>query len=190
MPWRSTVATSNALRASLEKPDGIMDPRRWIQKHSLKLLAIRDTPNAIAGGVAIGIFLGFTPLFGLKTVSAILLAWVTGSNILAAVIAGTLHDVLLPFMPVVFRWEYDVGYWLLSDPHQWPPPLTKIRLAGHSLRSWTTFFSVGKPLLVGSVICAAPVALASFFAARWLVERHHRRKHASHPPEGEEPESP
>jgi uncharacterized protein (DUF2062 family) len=44
-----------------------MDPRRWFHEHSLKLLAIRDTPEAIAGGVAIGIFFGFTPLFGLKT---------------------------------------------------------------------------------------------------------------------------
>jgi len=45
--------------------------RRWLHEHSLKLLAIRDTPEAIAGGVAIGIFFGFTPLFGLKTLLAI-----------------------------------------------------------------------------------------------------------------------
>ena len=62
-----------------------MNPRRWFRKHSLKLLAIRDTPQAIAGGVAIGMFFGFTPLFGLKTILAIFCAWLTGSNILAAV---------------------------------------------------------------------------------------------------------
>src|SRR5436309_2075255 len=33
-----------------------MNPRRWLHEHSLKLLAIRDTPEAIAGGVAIGLF--------------------------------------------------------------------------------------------------------------------------------------
>ena len=38
-----------------------MNPRRWLHNHSLKLLAIRDTPEAIAGGVAIGIFFGFFP---------------------------------------------------------------------------------------------------------------------------------
>lgn len=190
MRLRSIAVLLSVPRRNVDKIDGIMDPRRWIHEHSLKLLAIRDTPNAIAGGVAIGIFLGFTPLFGLKTVLAILLAWITGSNILAAVIAGTLHDILLPFMPVIFRWEYDIGFWLLSDPHQWPPPLTKMRLAGHSWRSWTTFFSVGKPLLVGSVICAAPPALATFFAARWLVDRHHRRKHQKPLSATDEPESP
>ena len=80
-----------------------MNPRRWLQEHSLKLLAIRDTPEAIAGGVAIGIFIGFTPLFGLKTVLTILFAWLTRSNIIAAVIASAAHDVILPLMPVVFR---------------------------------------------------------------------------------------
>ena len=49
-----------------------MNPKRWLHEHSLKLLAIRDTPEAIAGGVAIGIFFGFTPLFGLKTALTIL----------------------------------------------------------------------------------------------------------------------
>ena len=104
-----------------------MNPRRWLHEHSLKLLAIRDTPEAIAGGVAIGIFFGFTPLFGLKTLSAIFFAWLTRSNILAAVLAATLHDIILPFMPMIYRWEYDVGFWLLSHPHHLPPPLRKAR---------------------------------------------------------------
>src|ERR1044071_948539 len=76
-----------------------MNPHRWLREHSLKLLAIRDTPVAIAGGVAIGIFFGFTPLFGLKTLLAIFFAWLTGSNILAAVLASALHDIVLPLMP-------------------------------------------------------------------------------------------
>jgi len=52
-----------------------MNVRKWLKEHSLKLLAIRDTPNAIAGGVAIGIFFGFTPLVGLKTLLSIFFAW-------------------------------------------------------------------------------------------------------------------
>src|SRR5258708_16510194 len=105
-----------------------VNPRRWLREHWLKLLAIRDTPEAIAGGVAIGIFFGFTPLFGLKTLSAMFFAWLTRSNIIAAMVAGALHDVILPFMPVIYRWEYDLGGVLLSHPHQWPPPLARIHL--------------------------------------------------------------
>ena len=86
-----------------------MNPRRWLHEHSLKLLAIRDTPEAIAGGVAIGIFFGFTPLIGLKTALTILFAWLTRSNIIAAVIASAAHDISCRLMPVIFRWEYERG---------------------------------------------------------------------------------
>ncbi len=172
-----------------------MNPKRWLHKHSLKLLAIRDTPEAIAGGVAIGIFFGFTPLFGLKTALAVLFAWLTGSNILAAVIAGALHDIILPFMPVVYRWEYDLGYWLLSQPHHWPAPLIRVRLRweGHSWRDWTTFFTVGKPLLVGSFVVAAPFTVAAFFISRALVHRHQIKRaarEALHPPPPEPEDNP
>jgi uncharacterized protein (DUF2062 family) len=164
-----------------------MNPQRWLHEHSLKLLAIRDTPEAIAGGVAIGIFIGFTPLFGLKTVLTILFAWLTRSNILAAVIASAAHDVLLPLMPAIFRLEYDVGFWLLSQPHHLPPRLTRIHWQGYSMRHWTTFFTVGKPLLVGSVVCGAPFAIVSYVLTQRLVARHQRKKKPQPPPITENP---
>lgn len=154
-----------------------MNPKRWLHEHSLKLLAIRDTPQAIAGGVAIGIFFGFTPLFGLKTILTIFFAWITRSNVLAAVIASAAHDILLPFMPVIYRWEYDVGFWLLSHPHHWPQSLRKMRLEWRAW-DWMTFLTVGKPLLVGSVVCAGPFAILSYFVSRAFVIRHHRKKQA------------
>ena len=164
-----------------------MNPRRWLHEHSLKLLAIRDTPEAIAGGVAIGIFIGFTPLIGLKTVLTILFAWLTGSNIIAAVIASAAHDILWPVMPVIFRWQYDLGFWLLSQPHHWPPPLTRASWEGHAWRNWTRLFTVGKPLLVGSVVSAAPFALLSYVLTQRLVARHQHKKHPQVPPVSENP---
>lgn len=157
----------------------VLNIRRWLHEHSLKLLAIRDTPQAIAGGVAIGIFFGFMPVFGLKTLSAIFFAWLTGSNILAAVIAGTLHDIILPLMPVVYRWEYDVGYWVLSNPHQLPPHMHRPHWEGFTWRMWTALFGdVGKRLMVGGFICATPFAVLSFFITRGIVTRHQLKKQA------------
>ena len=153
-----------------------MNIRRWLHEHSLKLLAIRDTPEAIAGGVAIGIFFGFMPVFGLKTLSAIFFAWLTRSNILAAVISGALHDVILPAMPAIYVWQYDLGYWLLSSPHHWPPPLHKMRIEGPAWHFWTTFFSIGKPLLVGGAIFSTPASIIAFFVSKRIVERHQRKK--------------
>ncbi|HLP75437.1 MAG TPA: DUF2062 domain-containing protein [Candidatus Paceibacterota bacterium] len=155
-----------------------MNIRSWFRDHSLKLLAIRDTPEAIAGGVAIGIFFGFTPLFGVKTISAIFFAWLTRSNILAAVIAGALHDLLLPLMPVVYIWEYKLGYWLLADPHQWPAKLSKVHLGWHEWRNWRSFLTIGKPLLLGSVLCGIPMAILSFVITKAIVARHQKKKQA------------
>ena len=165
-----------------------MNIRRWLHEHSLRLLAIRDTPDAIAGGVAIGIFFGFTPLFGFKTLSAIFVAWLTRSNILAAVIAGTLHDIILPFMPVIYRWEYDVGYWLMSHPHHWPQSLARIHRDGFAWRNWASYITgVGKPLLVGGIVCATPFAVLSFFLTSRIVDRHQKKKRAALPaPDDEE----
>src|SRR3974390_1020003 len=149
-----------------------MNPKRWFRKHSLKLLAIRDTPEAIAGGVAIGIFFGFTPLFGLKTALTILFAWLSRCNIIAAGIASAAHDVILPLMPVIFRWEYEVGYWLLSHPHRLPPSPT-LKWEGISLRGWMAFLlGVGKPLLFGGIVCAAPFAVLAYAFTQRLVRRH------------------
>ena len=155
-----------------------MNPRRWLHEHSLKLLAIRDTPVAIAGGVAIGVFFGFSPLFGLKTLLAIFFAWLTRSNILAAVLAVTLHDVLWPIMPAIYRWEYELGFWLLSQPHHWPPSLMKAPWEGQHWRSWANIFTIGKDTLLGSILCATPIAVISFELVRVVVERHQKKKQA------------
>ncbi len=158
-----------------------MNLREWLHEHSLKLLAIRDTPEAIAGGIAIGFFFGFTPLFGLKTVSAIFFAWLTRSNIIAAVLAGTLHDLVLPFMPVIYVWEYKIGYWFLY--HQWPERLTRVHLRWHEWWNWTTFLTIGKPMLVGSIVCGIPFVLPAYYAARAIVARHQRKKQAAASPD-------
>ncbi len=161
-----------------------MNIHRWLRKHSLRLLSIRDTPQAIAGGVAIGFFFGFTPLFGLKTVLAILFAWLTGSNILAAVIAGTLHDLALPLMPALYIWEYKLGYWLLSSPHAWPPEglLESLRHFHSPFRwhSWADllFGHTGRCLVVGGIVCATPLALVSFWVSHSVVSRHQAHKRA------------
>lgn len=187
--WWPTIEHSSEPLEPNKPRASVLKPHRWLQQHSLRLLAIRDTPEAIAGGVAIGLFFGFTPLFGLKTISAIALAWLTRSNIIAAVVAGAAHDLVLPLMPVVFIWEYKIGFWLLSNPHHFPSPRHKVEWEGHLWRSWSTFVTIGKPLLLGSVVFAAPFAAVSFFLTRAFVRRHHRKKQSRpHPPSAEKAE--
>ena len=158
-----------------------MNPRRWLREHSLKLLAIRDSPEAIAGGVAIGIFFGFVPLFGFKTLLAIFFAWLTRSNIVATVLAATAHEILFFMMPLIYLWEYDIGYWLLSNPHRWPVSMLKMSWSPREWWTWSTLSTVGPPLLLGSVVWAGPLALAGFFLMKSILSRHQRNKQTSSP---------
>jgi len=72
-------------------------------------------------------------------------------------------------MPAIYWWEYKFGYWALQGhfPH-------RIRLRNMSMRdymNWTTFFTVGQPLLVGSLFLALPSALVVYLVCRPLVKR-------------------
>jgi uncharacterized protein (DUF2062 family) len=160
-----------------------MNPKRWLHEHSLRLLAIRDTPESIAGGIAIGIFFAFSPFFGLKELLTILFAWLTRANIIAAVLAVTAHNILLPLMPVIYREEYKIGYWMLSQPHQWPPALHKGPWESHTWRSWATIYKIGKDLLLGSMLCTTPAAILSYFISKEIVARHQKKKLATAAPE-------
>jgi uncharacterized protein (DUF2062 family) len=153
-----------------------MNPIGWLREKGEELLRLKDTEHAIALGLAIGMFFGFTPLLGFKTLMAIGLARVVRANFLAAAIAVTLHDVFLPIFPFLLRVEYQIGYWVLSHPHELPP---RLHLASHSVSMWfhwSTFLTVGRPLLVGSLFFAAPVGVLTYYLALVLLERNKRRK--------------
>jgi uncharacterized protein (DUF2062 family) len=148
--------------------------REWLHHVHFRLVTIEASPHAIALGVAIGIFFGFTPLWSLKTLLSIGVAWLLGGNKIAAAISVNLHDLILPFMPAIYLWEYKIGYWTM---HGHLP--RRVNFHGFSLREymqWETFFTVGRPLLVGSVVVALPSALIVYVICRGLVERHRAKR--------------
>jgi hypothetical protein len=44
---------------------------------------------------------------------------------------------------------------------------------------WTTFFTVGQPLLVGTLFIALPAAVVTYFALRGVLIRAHAKRTAS-----------
>ena len=92
-------------------PKPLAQLKRWLVAHHMTLMTIADTPHSIALGSAIGIFFGFTPLYPLKTLLSIAVAWVFRCNKIAAAIAVTLHDVVIWAMPAIYVAEYQFGCW-------------------------------------------------------------------------------
>ena len=143
-----------------------------------KLLEVRDTPHAVAGGAAIGMFIGFTPLFGVKTLLSLVVAYLLRCSKIAAVIGVSLHDVVWPFLPFLLDLEYKVGYFLLSSPHVLPAKMVWNDFHKSDLMNWTKFFEVGQPLMVGSLFVSAPAALLTYAVMLFLLKRReaHRLK--------------
>jgi uncharacterized protein (DUF2062 family) len=136
-----------------------------------RLIRTRATPEAISRGSAVGIFFGFTPLFGLKTLMSMGIARLCGGSAFAAAVAVTLHDVLLPLMPAILLSEYRLGLWMLGRDA--PPPVNMEDLwrAFH----WTTFLQdAGLPLLLGSLPVGLATAVPAYLIMRFFVTRHRR----------------
>src|SRR2546422_11600101 len=148
--------------------------KNWWSAHHEHLISIEDTPHSIALGLAIGIFFGFTPLWSMKTLLSIGVAWLLNSNKIAAAISVTLHDVILPFMPAVYWWEYKIGYWTLHGAR-----LHRINFAHIAMPDylqWNIFVRIIWPALVGSLFIALPSAIAIYFVVRFTVRRTRARR--------------
>jgi len=140
---------------------------RWMRAHHMTLMTLPDTPHNIALGSAIGMFFGFTPLFTMKTLLAFLITWLCRANKTAAVITVTLHDVLLPLVPAMFFWQYRLGMWALY--HRVPERAGFRRVPLSQWMEWTTFLTVGRPILIGSLFFAVPAALIVYFGLRAVL---------------------
>ncbi|XHR29561.1 MAG: DUF2062 domain-containing protein [Chthoniobacteraceae bacterium] len=150
--------------------------KAWLWREAHRLLRLHDTPHAIAGGAAIGIFFGFTPLIGLKTLLGIAVAWAFRCSKVAAAIGVALHDIVIPFMPVVLRGEYGVGVWLLSHPHRWPEHFKIDHLHIHQLLHWDVLVELIWPTLLGSLLVGLPIAAVSFWVILGIVSRAQARQ--------------
>ena len=154
-------------------PGSLARLKSWLVAHHMTLMTIADTPNSIALGSAIGIFFGFTPLYPLKTLLSIVVAWVCRCNKVAAAIAVTLHDVMIWAMPAIYVAEYQLGCWSL---HRTVAQRVHFRQFGlrdfvhwhvFSRVVWPTFW----PAFVGSLFLAVPSAIIIYFVMRLLLSR-------------------
>jgi uncharacterized protein (DUF2062 family) len=160
---------SAAARYEPQLPKPLGRIKQWLIDHHMTLMAIADTPHSIALGSAIGIFFGFTPLWSVKTLLSIGVAWVLRCNKIAAAIAVTLHDVLIFIMPAVYFAEYKMGYWALHGSV--PAHHVRLHFGLKDYLNWSVFSRVIWPAFVGSLFLAIPSAIIVYFLVRMLLTR-------------------
>jgi uncharacterized protein len=136
----------------------------------LRLIRLRDNPKVIAMGLAIGVFVGSFPFFGMQTFIAIALAAILrGSKVAAA--AATWISNPITYVPF-YIFNYKVGKFVLGV--QEPLAFTL------DIESFTSFRELGAKfaitLLAGSFIVGAILSVITYFASLRMLRRLRRHK--------------
>jgi uncharacterized protein (DUF2062 family) len=147
----------------------------------VRFVRLRGLPEEIAKGVALGIFIGMTPTFGVQMAIALFLAYLLRENRLAAVLGVWITNPVTA--PVIYAVEYEMGRLLLGlDRARLPSELT---WQAYSELGWNILY----PLWVGGVITGVILGALSYFVTlrlvpqikswripRWPRRHWHRRK--------------
>jgi uncharacterized protein (DUF2062 family) len=132
-----------------------------------KILSLDAHPGHISAGFAVGVFISFTPFFGLHTVLAIALAFIFRLNKLTC-ITGSWVNTPLTVVPTLVA-SYNLGRLLRGKPVR---DLTFTNLDWHSIQPYA------KSILLGSSIIGFMAAVVAYFVCYWLVT-FFRRKDAA-----------
>jgi len=119
-----------------------------------ELLHLDDPPRRLAVALAVGVFIGCTPFWGLQTALAVLVAAALRLN-RAATLLGTWLN--LPwFAPFVYGAAIKIGFLVAPGLSEADPGSFELLLRNPGALSWATVWSwlrgSSMPLLVGSTI--------------------------------------
>jgi uncharacterized protein (DUF2062 family) len=128
------------------------------------ILSLDSHPGHIAAGFAVGVFISFTPFFGLHTPLAIALAFIFRLNKLTC-ITGAWVNTPLTVVPVLAA-SYRLGRFLRGKP------VNELALKG---LEWQHLKPYAKSLLLGSSILGFVAAVAGYFICYWLVVAFRRK---------------
>ena len=128
------------------------------------LVKINNTPRHIALGVAIGVFIGVTPLYGFHTVIVIIMAMLIPRTNKIAILIGS-NISIPPTAPFISWGGYEIGRKIFG--HKYPAiQWTYLKHFRYSDVKEILF-----PLFLGSFILGLILALCFYFITLILVER-------------------
>ncbi|OYX44993.1 MAG: DNA-directed RNA polymerase subunit omega [Rhodobacterales bacterium 32-67-9] len=162
-------------------------------KHRIRRLP--DDPHRIARGVGAGVFISFTPLFGLHFLSAVAVAKLVRGNLLASLL-GTFFGNPVSF-PIIAFTSMKLGHLILGtnfDESQNATLFGKFVGAGEDLKhnflaiftdattQWANLYNfwneVFLPYLVGGLLPGIVAGVVSYYLSEPLIAAYqkHRRK--------------
>ncbi len=151
-----------------------------------RVLHVDDTPHRIALGVAIGIFITWTPTIGLQMALTVALAALLRGNKVVGVPFVWISNPLT-LVPI-----YGPNYWLGTkilggeyDFDRFSRFAAAATAGGNWFErlgtAWDATWTIFWPLWVGSAIVGLVLAVITYFAIRYAVVKYRRYWHEKHP---------
>jgi uncharacterized protein (DUF2062 family) len=141
--------------------------RKRIKDYIKQFFLIDDTPHKVAGGAALGVFLGMTP--GEGVLATLFFAYIFRLNRLAA-LAGVLAVnmwttvLALPVAAAIGGLMFHIDPQMLSKSFH-----ESLNIGWQYLFSWNILRETVVPLLVGYIVLAGVIAAVVYFGLFYLL---------------------
>lgn len=146
-----------------------------------RLLAIDDPPERTALAFSVGVFIAFSPLLGLHTILATLIAFLFRFNKVAIYVGTYVNNPFLTLAPIILI-SYGLGAFLLGLPIRIPAEGIDLLKNPHLLtgayyrqvfiHSW----HLVKPFAIGGTILSVVCSAVSYPLTLWALRKYRRSR--------------
>lgn len=164
---RTSARESAATSSDRERMKSLKPLQQLLKRRVFEpILGLSDSPHRIALGVALGVFIAFTPTFGLQILLYLAIASAIGANRMSGI--GPLFISNPITLVPLYYGAWRLGALVLGESiAALPPPLVQ----PEGTLTMASIASVGIELWIGSFILGGVAAVPAYFASRCAVER-------------------
>ena len=138
-----------------------------------RFVKLRGSPHAIAMGLALGIFVGMSPFFGLHILATIPIAAVFRWSKIAALIGVNITNAFTA--PLIYPITYWIGSKLVGNyrPVNWSAAFSLDEFIVFLKQSPAIFYQ----LLIGGIVLGLPLAVASYYCGLKAIHVYRQKMH-------------
>ena len=147
---------------------------RALRYFGKRIVRLSDSPHAVAVGFAVGVFVAWSPLFGLHYLLTVILAFMLRGNVLAALLGATVGNPLT--VPAMWVADFKLGERILGAHHFRRMAVQVPETLEH--HSFDAILPIIKPMLIGWVVLGGTTAVIAYVIVRVAVRayQHARRE--------------
>ncbi len=173
--------------AAHSSPDtNTMTPKRTLRYYYLKFTRLQGSPQSLASGTAIGIFLGLTPITPFHTISVLLVTFLTRTSTISALLATLAVCNPFTYVPQYYL-SLQIGNLLTPYNVSWERMKSVLDTLlskpgfSESIHALTSLgFEMIIVLLVGGALFALPFTIAGYLLSLRLFISVRDKKNKKH----------